>query len=927
FECLTALEALLRRAPGATRQVYRAWLFPVLGLVANPVTGVRAKAGSIIRQNIPWVAADVHGPDMDALVKDFIATRLDQILTSATRLLGHGEHVLVARIWGMVIAVCARHCRGRLNDLLRVIQECFNSPSADVLVAALMQWRCLIYAFVLESRIHLHKCVQLVLTPIIKILEMTGTGTDVRLACVRCWVTLVYALGEEIGSHIDIISRVAGLVADDPCHEVRAVAARVLAALFNKFALAETSVAQFVIPRMVIGTTMLAASDGKSLSDTHGPFSSEVAYGGDHTLVLCKYVTGLGAGSPTVPVVADTAIRFIQQYMLAERRAAESCDPSTDRQSSLQRGFRSCGALCWGLAAAIRALGPTAAPQQRQLTVAITRAFVATLASDRACDPTPDPRYVCDYDCSPHALLYAALVDHLGDVLRQTRVDASELLCTACDPASAGAGHTCSALPAPCPPLAPTCFVALTGCHALWLGLQVRALANSESEDRRDAAAEDRLDAAAEAAAGHVRRLLPDRRDPDIGDSAATDDALVAMVVGSLIDAGSQPSAMRLALVQMFSRAADALRAAPSSPHAPFVLKAALFSGADGRDPELQRAREQALARLGAAASGPAFWPSALNALVDWVLDDQHLPGVYDLRLVYALCNGRGSKPDDIWDAKCCLGLATVVFGLEFGLPAADNADESVQELARTVRRETRDASNGLLQRLHSLLLPLVRAAVERIASDHADDTVRRARRNATAFVLAVVRGSTIKLTLTGDMPRDVDEEELDPTPEPEPMSESAREVAAAAERIVWACRAHQVAEPDTASVAPAEATPADGSALRKRTHLPESSDDDDGDDDRAPATEPAQTPPQRRRRKKRGKRRAPVSRSGSLSPSPSGVDDAEPDQLQAALDQLEATLHTAPPCSISRLLAVQARITGMQLWLCDAMRQGLDGA
>ncbi|KAJ1727260.1 DNA-binding protein rif1, partial [Coemansia biformis] len=312
FECLSAIEALLRRAPGATRQAFRLWLLPVLGLVATPIAGVRTKACSMIRQNIPWVAADVHGPDMDGPMQDFIATRLSHIITSAARLLGRGDHVLVARIWGMVTVVCARYCRVRLSELLRVIQECFNSTSEDVLVATLMQWRCMIYFLVLENRLHLHRYVQLVLTPIFTILEIPKVGAEVRLACVRCWATLVYALGEDIGTHIEMVSRVAGLVAGDPSLEVREVAARVLAALFNKFVLPEDKTAQFIIPRMIIGTTMLAAGDGKSLSDTHGPFSSEVSYSGDHTAVLCNYVTGLGASSPTVPVVADTAVKFVQ---------------------------------------------------------------------------------------------------------------------------------------------------------------------------------------------------------------------------------------------------------------------------------------------------------------------------------------------------------------------------------------------------------------------------------------------------------------------------------------------------------------------------------------------------------------------------------------------------------------------------------------
>ncbi|KAJ2758509.1 hypothetical protein IWQ57_006813, partial [Coemansia nantahalensis] len=306
----------------------------------------------------------------------------------------------------------------------------------------------------------------------------------------------------EIGSHIDIIARVVALVADDACADVRAVVARVLASLFNKFALAESSVAQFVIPRMVIGTTTLAASDGKSLSDTHGPFSSESSYGADHTVVLCKYVTGLGASSPTVPVVADTAVKFIHRYLLAERRAAEDCGPSADPQDP-QRRHRSFAGLCKALAAAIAAL---AAAQQRQLTTAITQVFVSTLAPPGARDPALDSGYACGYDRSPHALLYAALVDGLGDGLRLARLDAPELLLgTECDPA---------------------------------------ALASCGPEDRRDVVVE--------AAARLVRELLPGEPELRAGREGAPDDALAAVAMGSLLDIEGLPHAVQSALAQMF---------------------------------------------------------------------------------------------------------------------------------------------------------------------------------------------------------------------------------------------------------------------------------------------------------------------------------------------------------------------------------------
>ncbi|KAJ2772349.1 hypothetical protein IWQ56_001413 [Coemansia nantahalensis] len=739
---------------------------------------------------------------------------------------------------------------------------------------------------------------------------MPGADVDVRLACVRCWATLVYALGEEIGSHIDIIARVVALVADDARADVRAVVARVLASLFNKFALAESSVAQFVIPRMVIGTTTLAASDGKSLSDTHGPFSSESSYGADHTVVLCKYVTGLGASSPTVPVVADTAVKFIHRYLLAERRAAEDCGPSADPQDP-QRRHRSFAGLCKALAAAIAAL---AATQQRQLTTAITRVFVSTLAPPGARDLALDSGYVCGYDRSPHALLYVALVDGLGDGLRLARLDAPELLLgKECDPAGAAADPARAALLPPDRAFAPTCLGALACRHALWMGLQARALASCGPEDRRDVVVE--------AAARLVRELLPGEPELRAGREGTADDALAAVAMGSLLDIEGLPHAVQSALAQMFDRATAAMRASPPSPHTPLVLSAALFSGTGPGAPDLLKARERAVSCLGAAAADSGgFWQGVFHLLADRVLDDPRPLGACEPRLVAALCSGCEPKAHGSQDAAYCLGLATVAFGLAFGAPAAD-AGEAIRELARAVRRELDGAATGSPQQLLSrVLLPLVRDAAERVVSSHAGEDVDAARRSMAAFVASAVRGSAA-----------------------DPESESAREVVAAAERLLRARSVRRAAEdvaaaepslplplecaqPAVAPDTPAGETPADPRGIRKHKQSPVSSDQDDdsGDDDdgRAAAAELAQTP-QRRRRKKRAKRRAPVSRASS----PSGPEDAAPDRLLEAVDHLEAALQAAAPCSVRRLLAVQARISDVQQRLCEAMRQGLEPA
>ncbi|KAJ1908340.1 Vacuolar protein sorting-associated protein 17 [Coemansia sp. IMI 209127] len=314
FQCLTAIEALLRRSPATTRSLAHVWLFPVLGHVVSSTPGVRSKADDIIRQNIPWVSADTHNQEMDRTVSAFMDAQLEHFLDLCERLVIRGDCQVVARVWGMLVTICARQHRVRTNGILQIMQKCFNSDDTDVLVTALMQWRCLIYAFLVQNQLERHKCVKLIMTPILSLLASESSSNKVKLASVRCWATLVYALGENIGSHIDIVTSVADATTENTCIDVRETIARILASLLNRVVLPEEQIARFVVPKLVIGTTTLAASDGKALSTTRGPFSSGSDYSGDNTATLSRYVIGVSTDSPVMPVLTDLIVRFIRGY-------------------------------------------------------------------------------------------------------------------------------------------------------------------------------------------------------------------------------------------------------------------------------------------------------------------------------------------------------------------------------------------------------------------------------------------------------------------------------------------------------------------------------------------------------------------------------------------------------------------------------------
>ncbi|KAJ2866328.1 hypothetical protein GGH94_001605 [Coemansia aciculifera] len=431
FECLSAIETLLRRTPGAMREVFHLWLLPVFFCIVNPVRSIRTNADSIIRQNIPWIAADLHGPEMDAHAQQFLEANFDRFLELSCQLFDRGEPVLLSRVWGMYVTIFAKHCRTRLNDMLKVVQQCFNSTDPQVLVAALMQWRCLIYAFYHSKQLRRKKCIDLILTPIALLLKTGQQPVVVRLACVRCWATLVYALGEEIGSNIDVITGIPKLLEDESDLAVREIGARVLAALLNRFVLADDKVPRFVIPQMIIGTTTLAASDGRGLSTTHGPFSSDSEYYGDHTAIMCRYIVGLSPTSPTLPVILDAMCAFIKSGLFIRRLPSAVECSSNGSDIACEKDFKSYGELCDVVTLALSAIEalPTASgastgacshdksqiPEAiRKLVFAYAHATTPFSSQALAANRQHDKSAIV---VAPRSMLYQAITRRLSDVL------------------------------------------------------------------------------------------------------------------------------------------------------------------------------------------------------------------------------------------------------------------------------------------------------------------------------------------------------------------------------------------------------------------------------------------------------------------------------------------------------------------------------
>ncbi|KAJ2084086.1 hypothetical protein H4R24_000295 [Coemansia sp. RSA 988] len=945
FESLIALEGLLRRAPAATRQMFREWLFPVLGCVVSVIPGVRTKADAILRHNMPWVTADAHDSEMDALVQEFLATRLDHVLAGAMRMLDRDEHILAARVWGMVVAICARHCRPRLNNILRLAQECFNSTEEDVLVVMLTQWRCLIYAFALDNRIHHHKCVQLVMTPIVTLMAAPDTSVTVQEACVGCWATLVYALGPEIGSHIDIISRIPALVRDSP-HSVQIAVARILGALFNCFVLAEDRVAQFVIPRMIIGTTTLAAADGHSLSSTNGPFSTDTANIGDHTSILCTYVIGLSATSPTVPVIAEIAVRFIERYISVYQLCTR--DACCKYAASLQHG--AFASLCDALAAAMAASASESGGKCTRLAIALAEACHDAQHFKTRIEINVCAVCVERFADSPCAFLFTALHCRLARRLTEAYVDIPWLVedflkSNSRDPPFVAAGGQQSITRETKTPL----LYVLEWDHAKRALLRLSA--NSDKVLNTD------YESTFSSLSHYFSSILPDTPWPGEPSDVLCDKvfATVSLLSYFLMDlrycgaAGIIRSyhvlpGMELLLIQTLGRAAAQLPVKFGAAEASMLVWNVLLM--DHLLPaDLHDAQCQFISKAGDMLRGDYFWRTAAEIVVGLKQQDKLFLDRGDLRLLRELCMSCGATTVGSAEAMGCSVLSVVMLS-EIIHTATDRRWSPLDSFLEHLLEYARVSDSQAVEKLNVDITRHLHAMTVFVAAKSHPirlELVPGLRYVAVAMILAVhgdLRGFAYEID------RSANSLELDIPFCSESLSGSKRSVVLQVERLLCALKLPMPDNVDDAPAAVAISSSDDTTALpvpvdrspvqqdsmvepvptpdlqdlvsdresipskRTRSHTPSEEEGSDRTKEcggaeywSQPSMESTASPrPQRRKRRKRTQRRAMKNR------------------LDTLLDGLEAELRDPlQGHGLGQLLQVQCRIAAIQRILCNA--------
>ncbi|KAJ2554764.1 hypothetical protein IWW35_001086 [Coemansia sp. RSA 1878] len=916
YECLTAIEALLRRSPGATRQVFRKWVFPVLGCIVSQVPGVRAKADGIIRHNMPWIAADAHSPDMDAPVKQFVASKLDRMLASASRLLARGDYVLVARIWGMIVTICARHCRSKINSMLKIIQECFNSSDPEVLIAALMQWRCLIYAFVLDSRIHTGKCVQLILSPIITILETPSTVTAVRLACVRCWATLVYALGEEIGSHIDVIFKVTQTVGRHLDIQVVKVATRVLAAVFNKLILPSDKIAQFIVPRMVIGTTMLAAADGKSLSNTRGPFSSDVVYTGDHTEILCNYVVGVEANSPTIPVLVEAAVKYIRVYVEADRGAKSGTNDYVSDHGSF-------ASLCNAVVGAIRVLQSDSKDttmslsRAQELAVALAEAYVDTRPTCDSCKSRGCTTCILGYVESPHVVLFDAAYRGLTVLLADCRMKhtAPISICSCFDSTHAECTASGCIFAEPCQF---TYAFALVQMHVRRLLWQLVPSSHTLSGLKPDPV--DIVRRVQEA----ITYMSPDT---DTGGVEVEGALAVATAIYHVLDnhpADIPSTAVCSAIGDIVRYVSTYMQFLDGSPYVSLLLETVMrihsvVPGGQMFDKLFQ------IARCCASCIPQHTCLESMLAITSGLKLKGKLSTNRGFELMLGVIQGYSGSLDANTGYMPFIAAGTAVVASILQEQAPDLCAPA-EELLVSLRQFAKQSNEQPPSALPDMCLDFMQQVVE---AEHG--WMRRATelqigdlKNALSYIINVQPSNIECMTQGRDVVRNIVRIALIIQREAERVSEPKP---SAASSLPWAFTASDVVDSE-------EQTTGDTlvpTEQRKRTHSPASSDDESEPTSKNMSRSPesqiaatngsaSSTPtmPRRSKRRRRSKRKARVSQDEGVS-----AQKAETERrISGLLDQLETEMQSVSMCGLGPLLQTQSRIAGIQQRLCDAMQQ-----
>ncbi|KAJ1968289.1 Translation machinery-associated protein 22 [Dispira parvispora] len=195
------IDALFLQFPDLVRTKLHLWLLVLSPVLLHNRIALRTKVMTIFKNALfhlidkPWQKSSTNLLKRST-IKTILLPRLEDMVQSMKDLQGEGEKEFVGTAWGVITGFLSHHVdhNSVLNPLLKVLERYFNGEKERERLTAYVQWKMLCYVLAQNKRRQHEKLAQVILVPITNALEHSQ-NSRIRLAAIRAWVWLLYALG------------------------------------------------------------------------------------------------------------------------------------------------------------------------------------------------------------------------------------------------------------------------------------------------------------------------------------------------------------------------------------------------------------------------------------------------------------------------------------------------------------------------------------------------------------------------------------------------------------------------------------------------------------------------------------------------------------------------------------------------------------
>ncbi|KAJ1657391.1 Translation machinery-associated protein 22 [Dispira simplex] len=205
------IDALFRQFPILIRTKLHLWLSTLAPVLLHSRAVLRTKVTSIFKHalfhliDMPWQQSSANLLQHPA-IKSILVPRVGDMIASMNQLKKEGEKEFVGTVWGIITGFLSQHVdhNSILNPLLKVLEGYFNGTKERDRLTAYTQWKVVCYVLAQNKRLQHEKLVRVILVPITNVLQHSKNNR-LRLAAVRAWVWLLYALGSELSHFFTLV--------------------------------------------------------------------------------------------------------------------------------------------------------------------------------------------------------------------------------------------------------------------------------------------------------------------------------------------------------------------------------------------------------------------------------------------------------------------------------------------------------------------------------------------------------------------------------------------------------------------------------------------------------------------------------------------------------------------------------------------------